>query len=63
MDEMRLKFDRKDRVYSDDFSKAEYAKRHCGFPGVKPFKTKFKTAESYTDNLKKFLGDPKDVRR
>lgn len=55
---MKLDFSRKERVFDDAYSKMEYAKRHCGFEGAKPFKSNFETAESYADNLKKFLGDP-----
>lgn len=58
MSGMNLDFKKKDEPFSDDYSKMQYAKRHCGFEGAKPFNTKFKTAESYADNLKKFLGDP-----
>ena len=55
---MKLDFNRKDKPFNDEYSKMQYAKRHCGFEGAKTFKSKFKTAESYADNLKKFLGDP-----
>ena len=57
-DIMKLDFSRKESVFEDDYSRMEYAKRHCGFEGAKPFKSNFETAESYADNLKKFLGDP-----
>lgn len=55
---MKLDFNKKDKPFNDEYSRMQYAKRHCGFEGAKPFKSKFKTAESYADNLKKFLGDP-----
>lgn len=58
MSSMKLDFKKK-TTYSDDYSKAQYAKYHCGFTGSKPFKTRFEIAESYADNLKKFLGDPR----
>ena len=54
---MKLDFKKK-ATYDDDYSKAQYAKYHCGFTGSKPFKTRFEVAECYADNLKKFLGDP-----
>ena len=56
---MKLDFKKKKTAYNDDYSKAQYAKYHCGFTGSKPFKTRFEIAESYADNLKKFLGDPR----
>lgn len=58
MAEIKLDFNKKKPAFTDDYSKAAYARRHCGFTGAKPFKTRFKTAESYADNLKKFLGEP-----
>ena len=58
MSDIKLDFNKKDKPFNDEYSKMQYAKRHCGFEGAKPFKTNFKTAESYADNLKKFLGDP-----
>ena len=58
MSSMKLDFKKK-AIYNDDYSKAQYAKYHCGFTGSKPFKTRFEIAESYADNLKKFLGDPR----
>lgn len=60
---MKLDFNKRDRVFEDDYSKMQYAKRHCGFEGAKPFNTRFETAESYADNLKKFLGDPGKCHR
>ena len=59
MSSMKLDFRKKKTVYNDDYSKAQYAKYHCGFTGSKPFKTRFEIAESYADNLKKCLGDPR----
>ena len=58
MSDIKLDFNKKDKSFNDEYSKMQYAKRHCGFEGAKPFKTNFSTAESYADNLKKFLGDP-----
>ena len=55
---MKLDFNKKDKSFNDEYSKMQYAKRHCGFEGAKTFKSKVKTAESDADNLKKFLGDP-----
>ena len=47
MSDIKLDFNKKEKSFNDEYSKMQYAKRHCGFEGAKPFTL----AEDVPDNV------------